>query len=160
QRHRPGRAPQLAAPQQFIDAAFQRTAQLANGADEIGPVGRRDRTWRYGRWPGGIDRPGLRWFGRPRRGDGRIGGLVGGKDFDPAMDPLVGNDECVRAQRQADLAHGFAVRGTEESADVHEGLPPMTATMRIMRSSGISALDSTPIWGMWCRRKRDKEARR
>ena len=38
--------------------------------------------------------------------------------------------------------------------------PPMSAVTRTMRSSGISVFDKTPSCGRWCRRKRDKGARR
>src|SRR5690606_31039479 len=74
-------------------------------------------------------------------------GLVGGEDFDPAVDPLVGNDQGIGAKRKAHLPHGLAVRGTEETTDVHAGLPPTTAVTRMIRSSGTSALERTAMCG-------------
>src|SRR6185312_15051618 len=128
----------------------------------------RYRTGRKGRFP---SRP----VGRPKQGTSRFGhdrcarrrhqgllgqgGLVGSQYLHAAVDPLVGNDERFGPQGQPHLPHGLAIGGPKKATDVQAGLPPMTAVTRIIRSSGISALESTAICGKWCRRKRASDAR-
>ena len=77
---------------------------------------------------------------------GQRGG-IGGKNFHPAVHPPVRHDEGVGPQGQAHLTHGFSVGTAKESTYVHVALPPMMAVILRMRSSGISALDNTPICG-------------